>query len=121
MEDTAHLQDRKTGGKWLKKAASGGIGPQKGRRRQKISDFWPFLWVSGLKLRLGIADANAGCMTTMTKTAAPEVTVGLFALISAMAARITAAIEAQIPIGYEDETGFHTGVKPRDAEAATVQ
>jgi hypothetical protein len=57
----------------------------------------------------------------MTKTAPPEVTVGIFALISAFAAKAHAAIEAQVPIGYEDETGFHTGVKPRDTEAAVLE
>jgi len=60
-------------------------------------------------------------MTTMTKTATPEVTVGLFSIFAVMAAKVRAAIEAQIPIGYEDETGFHTGVKPRDMEAAGLE
>ena len=59
-------------------------------------------------------------MTTMTKTAPPEVTVGVFTLFAAIAARVRAAIEAQVPIGYQDETGFHTGVRPRDAEAASM-
>jgi len=54
----------------------------------------------------------------MTKIATPEVTVGLFAFFAAFAAKVRAAIAAQAPIGYQDETGFHTGVKPRDAEAA---
>ncbi|MGA2555589.1 MAG: hypothetical protein ABSG04_04870 [Verrucomicrobiota bacterium] len=57
-------------------------------------------------------------MTSATKTATPEVTVGLFAVFASIAARVRAAIEAQAPIGYQDETGFHTGVKPRDTEAA---
>lgn len=57
-------------------------------------------------------------MTTMTKTATPEVTVGLYAAFAAIVAKVRAAIEAQAPIGYQDETGFHTGVKPRDTEAA---
>jgi hypothetical protein len=35
-----------------------------------------------------------------------------------MVAKIRAAIESLAPIGYQDETGFHTGVKPRDSEAA---
>jgi hypothetical protein len=59
---------------------------------------------------------------TITKTVAPEatpeVTVGLFAAFTALVAKARAALEAQVPIGYQDETGFHTGVKPRDAEAA---
>jgi hypothetical protein len=59
-------------------------------------------------------------MMTMTKTATPEATVGLLAAFAAMTAKVRAAIEAQVPIGYEDETGFPTGVKPRDAEAAEM-
>jgi hypothetical protein len=80
----------------------------------------PIMGRSGLKHFPGIADAMDTRMTTMTKTATPEVTVGIFALIGAMFAKVSAAIEAEIPIGYEDETGFHTGVKPRDAEAAVL-
>jgi len=57
-------------------------------------------------------------MTSATKTATPEVTVGFFAAFASIAAKVRAAIEAQAPIGYQDETGFHTGVKPRDTEAA---
>ena len=57
-------------------------------------------------------------MTSATKTATPEVTVGLFAVFASIAAKVRAAIEAQAPIGYQDETGFHTGVKPRNPEAA---
>jgi hypothetical protein len=78
----------------------------------------PFLRGLGLKLPLGIADAMYACMTSITKTATPEVTVGLLTFFTAIAARVRAAIEAQAPIGYQDETGFHTGVKPRNAEAA---
>lgn len=58
------------------------------------------------------------CMTSITKTATPEVTVTLLTVFASIAARVRAAIEAQAPIGYQDETGFHTGVKPRNAEAA---
>ena len=72
----------------------------------------------GLKLPLGIADAMYAYMTSMTKVATPEVTVGLYAVFAAIVAKVRATIEAQAPIGYQDETGFHTGVKPRDAEAA---
>jgi len=57
-------------------------------------------------------------MTSMTKTVTPEVSVGLYAAFAAMVAKIRAAIESLAPIGYQDETGFHTGVKPRDSEAA---
>jgi hypothetical protein len=60
-------------------------------------------------------------MTSVTtKTATPEVTVGLFSVFAAIAAKVRAAIEAQVPLGYQDETGFHTGVKPRDGEAAGI-
>jgi hypothetical protein len=55
----------------------------------------------------------------MTKTA-PEVTFGLFTIFSLIAAKVRAAIEAQVPMGYQDETGFHTGIKPRDEEAAGI-
>ena len=72
----------------------------------------------GLKLPLGIADAMEAYMTSLTKTATPEVAFGLLTLFAAIAAKVRATIEAQAPIGYQDETGFHTGVKPRDAEAA---
>jgi len=56
----------------------------------------------------------------MTKTVTPEVTVGLLAIFAAMFAKVRAAFEALAPIGYQDETGFHTGVRPRDAEAAAM-
>lgn len=55
-------------------------------------------------------------MTTMTKTA-PEVTIGISTLFAMIAAKVRAAIEAQVPIGYQDESGFHTGIKPRGEEA----
>jgi hypothetical protein len=55
-------------------------------------------------------------INTMTKTA-PEVTVGLFTLFAVIAAKVRAMIDAQAPLGYQDETGFHTGVKPRGEEA----
>ena len=78
----------------------------------------PFLLVLGLKSRRGIADAVYNCMTSVTKTATPEVTVGLLTVFAAIAAKVRSAIEALAPIGYQDETGFHTGIKPRDSEAA---
>jgi len=59
-------------------------------------------------------------MTSITKTATPEVTVGLLAAFAAIVARARAVIEAQVPIGYQDEAGFHTGVKPRDAAEAGI-
>jgi hypothetical protein len=52
----------------------------------------------------------------MTKTA-PEVTFGIATIFAAMAAKVRAFIDAQAPLGYQDETGFHTGVKPRGEEA----
>jgi hypothetical protein len=58
------------------------------------------------------------CMTSVTKTATPEVTVGLFTVFASIAAKVRASIEALAPVGYQDETGFHTGIKPRDSEAA---
>ena len=54
--------------------------------------------------------------STMTKTGS-EVTFGLFTMFAAIAAKIQAAIEAEAPLGYQDQTGFHTGVKPRGEEA----
>jgi hypothetical protein len=32
--------------------------------------------------------------------------------VSGIVAKLLKAIRMEIPIGYEDETGFHTGVKP---------
>jgi hypothetical protein len=32
-------------------------------------------------------------------------------LVAAVAARVRAMIDAQVPVGYQDETGFHAGVK----------
>jgi len=59
-------------------------------------------------------------MTSMTKTVTPEVTVALPSIFAAMFAKMRAAFEALAPIGYQDETGFHTGVRPRDAEAPAM-
>lgn len=75
-----------------------------------------FLGMRRLKLRVGTADAMNEYMTSMTKTA-PVVTIGLFTIFAAIAAKVRAVIEAQVPLGYQDETGFHTGVKPRGEEA----
>jgi hypothetical protein len=98
---------------------------RKGRKKAKKRGKCPkkplvksFLGVSGLKFRLGIADAISSFMTSITKTATPEVSVGLFTFFASLAAKVRAAIEAQAPIGYQDETGFHTGVKPRDEDAS---
>jgi hypothetical protein len=111
MEDTALEMDTKWAGKarWQ---------PEIREKRPKRNNLRPFLTVSRLKLPLGIADAMHGCMTSLTKTATPEVTFGLHNAFAAMAAKVRALLEAQAPIGYQDETGFHTGIKPRDPEAA---
>jgi hypothetical protein len=61
-----------------------------------------------------------GYMTSITKTATPELTFGLHSAFEAIAAKVRALLEAQAPIGYQDETGFHTGIKPRDPEAAGI-
>jgi hypothetical protein len=36
----------------------------------------------------------------------------LLILAAAVAAKVRAMIAAQVPEGYQDEAGFHTGVKP---------
>jgi hypothetical protein len=47
--------------------------------------------------------------TTMIK--APTVTVMAMAtmVLSAIAAKVRATVDAQVPEGYEDESGFHFG------------
>jgi hypothetical protein len=35
---------------------------------------------------------------------------------AAIFARLKSAVKFDIPTGYQDETGFHTGVKPADKE-----
>jgi hypothetical protein len=32
-------------------------------------------------------------------------------VVHALSARFHAAVESLVPVGYQDETGFHTGVK----------
>ncbi|MGD1086568.1 MAG: hypothetical protein ABSA47_17665 [Verrucomicrobiota bacterium] len=90
-----------------------------GRKTGETALFGAFFMAWRLKLPLGTADAMNGYMTSMTKTA-PEVTVGLFTVFSVIAAKVRAAIEAQVPLGYQDETGFHTGIKPRGQEATST-
>jgi hypothetical protein len=51
-------------------------------------------------------------MTTMTKT--HEVTFGIATIFAAVMAKVRAMIDAQAPLGYQDETA---GVKPRGEEA----
>ncbi len=73
-----------------------------------------------LKPVVGIADAIEDCMTSITKTAVPEVTDGFTSFFALIAAKVRAAIDGMAPVGYQDETGFHTGVKPRDEQAAGI-
>jgi hypothetical protein len=54
-------------------------------------------------------------ITTIKST--PEVTLGIAPIFAAMVAKFRAIVDAQAPLGYQDETGFHTGVKPRGEEA----
>jgi hypothetical protein len=56
-------------------------------------------------------------MTSATKTATAEVTVGFPNVFAMIAAKARAAFEALVPLAYQDETGFHTGIKPRNSEA----
>ena len=39
-------------------------------------------------------------------------TVMLGAMFRGIVAKVRNAVRIDIPIGYQDETGFHTGVKP---------
>jgi hypothetical protein len=55
-------------------------------------------------------------MTNISKTF-PVVPVAILTVFAVLAAKIRAAIEAQAPMGYQDETGFHPGIKPRGQEA----
>jgi hypothetical protein len=38
--------------------------------------------------------------------------------LGAIVARLRAAIELNVPLGYEDETGFHIGAKPVCSESS---
>jgi hypothetical protein len=86
-----------------------------------VKNRWEILIIP-LKPGVGTADAIDDCMTSLTKTAAPEVTVtdGLTTFFTSIAAKVRAAIEGLAPMGYQDETGFHTGVKPRDEQATGI-
>ena len=55
-------------------------------------------------------------MTSLTK-ATPVIQVGGLNFFETIITKVRAAIEAQVPMGYQDETGFHTGIKPRGEEA----
>ena len=40
--------------------------------------------------------------------------------VSGIVAKLRKAIRIEIPIGYQDETGFHTGVKPAEKEVKSL-
>jgi len=49
------------------------------------------------------------CMvSTINKGSVPFLALVMMVL-AAIAAKVRAAINAQVPVGYEDETGFHYG------------
>jgi hypothetical protein len=45
----------------------------------------------------------------MSKTMLPVLTLNL--LVLGLVARLREVLESKIPLGYQDETGFHFGVK----------
>jgi hypothetical protein len=47
-------------------------------------------------------------VTTINKASVPFFTVVMM-VIAALAAKVRASVNAQMPEGYEDETGFHFG------------
>jgi hypothetical protein len=47
-------------------------------------------------------------VTTVNKPSVPFLALVMVAL-AAIAAKVRAAVDAQVPEGYEDETGFHFG------------
>jgi hypothetical protein len=50
-----------------------------------------------------------------------KVWLGIVAMMLIMAgiiARLRAAMKIQVPLGYQDETGFHTGVKQAGRETS---
>ena len=58
---------------------------------------------------IGIPDAeDIGMDSTINKASVPFLTVAMV-IIAAVAAKIRATVDAQVPEGYEDETGFHFG------------
>ena len=50
----------------------------------------------------------------MPKPMSDTVSVGL--LFHGIVAKVRNAIKIEIPIGYQDETGFHMGVKAAESE-----
>ena len=61
----------------------------------------------GLQLG-GMADANINGMIHKVSILPAMMVL----LVAAIAAKVRAMIDAQIPMGYQDEGGFHNGVKP---------
>ena len=94
--------------KWAKIA-------QNGPKSRKTCDFGPIHGGKGLKEGVGTADAMNDYMTSITKQV-PVVPVGIVTLFAALAAKVRASIESLAPIGYQDDSGFHTGTKPRGKE-----
>jgi hypothetical protein len=47
-------------------------------------------------------------VSTINKGSVPFLALVMMVL-AAIAAKVRAAINAQVPVGYEDETGFHYG------------
>ena len=57
----------------------------------------------------GIIDADTiGMDSTINKASVPFLAIAMV-IIAAIAAKVRATINAQVPEGYEDETGFHFG------------
>jgi hypothetical protein len=52
---------------------------------------------------------------TINKTWVHHANVGFS--LSGLVARLTSALSQQIPVGYQDETGFHTGVKAENKDS----
>jgi len=52
---------------------------------------------------------------TMQESLSNSVPFG--SLFRGIAAKVRRAVRIEIPIGYQDETGFHMGVKPAEKES----
>lgn len=67
--------------------------------------------------KVGIADAKQNCMIdkhsiTIGRPSQHLVSFGLH--LHEIAAKLRKVIRIEIPIGYQDETGFHHGVAPAE-------
>jgi hypothetical protein len=51
---------------------------------------------------------------TLVKVESPEYQRSFKGIFSGLAQRVRSFVQDQIPTGYEDENGFHTGVPPMD-------